>query len=896
MKLIALVFCAFAFLTSVLTYNGSIYKTCKQSSFCRRCRKVEHNNSSFELLPATLNTHSDSIKVHLLNKNNGHIFLLKVEGVQGDIFRITIDEKTPLRHRYRVSDALKGPLKPDVRIKVTESKTDIIITCGQNKAVIHATPFKIDFYRNEMLFVSANAKGLFKFEHYRTKANKSNDDVDNEPGTWEEDFNSFHDSKPNGPEAVAMDFTFPQAGVLFGIPEHADSFALKSTSGGDPYRLYNLDVGEFELDNGMALYGSVPVIYGHGTKGTAGVFWMNAAETWVDIYNQDLQKNVSSSGSAAHFMSESGIVDAFILLGETPQNTFKQYTDLTGVAPLPQQAALAFHQSRWNYNDEKDVLNVSKHFDIHDIPMDTMWLDIEYTEEKKYFTWDPQTFPHPLEMIGNLTESGRHLTIIIDPHIKTANNYHVHDDCTKYGYYTKNKDGHDFEGVCWPGNSSYADFFNPVVRKYFADQYLLENFNTTTNDVFIWNDMNEPSVFSGPELTMPKDNLHNTEMGTFEHRAVHNLYGFMQTKATFDGLYRRGNGKYRPFILTRSHFAGSQRYAAIWTGDNTGDWGYLQMSLKTCLTQAVSGFSFCGSDVGGFFKDPSADLFERWHQAGAFQPFFRAHANMSTKRREPWLFPEDSKLVVRDAIRKRYTYLPFWYVMFYEHERFGYPVMRPLLSHYPHDPETFAIDNQYLLADRLLVHPVAQEGATKVDVYFPRHSATGDGDLWYDIDDYTVYDSVGYVSIPVNRNKIPVFQRGGTIVPKKEHVRQASTLMKNDPYTLIVCLDRYQEANGTLYADDEQSFEYRNGKYIYVQIEFKKNVLSSKRIDPSAKFDTQVSIERVVITGLDKAPQSATLSTSSNNVALEVIKNENSYSISKATVNIADEWKIILNY
>lgn len=410
--------------------------------------------------------------------------------------------------------------------------------------------------------------------------------------------------------------------------------------------------------------------------------------------------------------------------------------------------------------------------------------------------------------------------------------------------------------------------------------------------------MNEPSVFESVEKTMPKDNLHTTEMGIYEHRAVHNLYGFMHTKSTFDGLYRRGDGKYRPFILTRSHFAGSQRYAAIWTGDNTADWGYLQASLKMCLTQAVSGFSFCGSDVGGFFNDPSAELFARWHQAGAFQPFFRAHSASSTKRREPWLFSEATKLVVRDAIRKRYTYLPMWYVMFYEHERFGYPVMRPLLTHYPHDPETFKIDNQYLLSDRLLVHPVTQEGVTGVDVYFPRKSGNGDGDLWYDIDDYTVIDSVGYVSIPVDSYKIPVFQRGGTIIPKKEQVRRASTLMKNDPYTLIVCLDKFEEANGTLYSDDEQSYEYRNGKYIYSRITFKANILSSKLIDSNATFETLASVGVIVIAGLDNTPKLATLRTSTETTIIGVIKGERSYRIllPDKRVNIADEWDITLNF
>lgn len=450
-------------------------------------------------------------------------------------------------------------------------------------------------------------------------------------------------------------------------------------------------------------------------------------------------------------------------------------------------------------------------------------------------------------------------------------------------------------GWCWPGASSYPDLFNPVVRKYLADQYLLENFQTTTKDVFIWNDMNEPSVFNGPEVTMPKDTVHHTEIGTYEHRVVHNLYAHMHLISTFDGLLRRGQGNVRPFILTRGHFSGSQRYAAIWTGDNMGEWSHLVASLKMCLTQAVSGFSFCGADVGGFFKNPEPELLERWYQTGAFQPFFRAHAHIDTKRREPWLFPEATKLVIRDAIRKRYTYLPLWYVLFFEHERFGFPVMRPLLAHYPRDPETFAIDNQYLLGDKFLVHPVTQQGATKVDVYFPRNSVTGEGDLWYDIDDYTLYDSVGYVSIPVNSYKIPVYQRGGTIIPKKERVRRASTLMKNDPYTLIVALDRFKNANGTLYADDEQSFEYRNGKYIYSQIEFKNNVLSSKFIDPNATFETLSWIERVVIVGLDKVPQSATLKTASKRVTLDVIKNERSIIVRKPAVSIAEPWEITLN-
>lgn len=538
--------------------------------------------------------------------------------------------------------------------------------------------------------------------------------------------------------------------------------------------------------------------------------------------------------------------------------------------------------------------SVNQKFDEYDIPMDIMWLDIEYTDNKKYFTWDPHHFPNPLGMIQNLTAVGRHLTIIIDPHIKRDSSYFFHNDCTDRGYYTKNKDGNDYEGWCWPGSASYPDLYNPEVRKYFADQYLLENFKQSTADVMLWNDMNEPSVFNGPEVTMPKDNIH---YGGFEHRHVHNLYAHMQLMSTFDGLTRRSAGAQRPFILTRGHYAGSQRYSAIWTGDNAADWGHMAASIKMCLSESVAGFSFCGADVGGFFGNPDAELFERWYQVGSFQPFFRSHAHIDTKRREPWLYPESTRLLIRDAIRKRYSYLPLWYTMFYEHERFGLPVMRPLLSQYPKDPETFAIDNEYLLGDRLLVRPVLQQGATSVEVYFPRHTQGGAGDFWYDIDDLHRIDTAGYVTVPVDSHKLPVYQRGGTIVPKKERVRRASTLMINDPYTYVICLDQSQSAKGTVYLDDEKSYEYRQGKYIYTNLKFSVNVLTSEPVDVDATFPSQSWLERIVIAGLDKVPKSATLSSATGKpVTLDIIQQTNHIVVRKPGISVRESWKITLNF
>lgn len=250
-------------------------------------------------------------------------------------------------------------------------------------------------------------------------------------------------------------------------------------------------------------------------------------------------------------------------------------------------------------------------------------------------------------------------------------------------------------------------------------------------------------------------------------------------------------------------------------------------SIPMCLSEAVAGFSFCGADIGGFFGNPEPELMERWYQLGAFLPFFRAHSHIDTKRREPWLFPEASKLVMRDAIRKRYSYLPFWYTQFYEHERDGAPIMRPMLSQYPKDKQVFHLDQQFLVGDKLMVRPVLEKGAKMVDVYFAAVDGAKETELWYDVDDWSKVNRVGWEKVPVNSYKVPVFQRGGTIVPKKERIRRSAVLMQNDPLTLNVAVDKSNNAQGTVYVDDEKSFEYRNGKYLYLSVEFNGHEITS---------------------------------------------------------------------
>ncbi|XP_054006859.1 neutral alpha-glucosidase AB [Hylaeus anthracinus] len=897
--------------------NRDTFKTCDQSSFCRRCRKVEPGKSPYQLLVDTFTHNESTINIDLFNKDTGVLYILQLTALKNNTFRLHINEKNPLHPRYEPTEALQDQPQISELTLVERTSDHITVKNGVNKVILYPTPFKVDLYSEDALVVSANARGLMRFEHHRVKPKKPEeenaenvdathnsqfpgDGAEDDPGAWDENFKTHHDSKPLGPEAVALDFSFPGADHAYGIPEHADSFALKSTKQIDPYRLYNLDVFEYETNNRMSIYGAIPVLYAHGKDRTTGIFWHNVAETWIDILSSadnNVVENIVNlvSGSAkksqvdAHFMSESGVIDVFFMLGPKPLDVFKQYTVLTGTAPLPQMFSLGYHQSRWNYNDQDDVMQIAESFDVHDIPMDVMWLDIEYTDQKKYFTWDPRKFSNPIEMLHNLTAKGRKLVVIIDPHIKRDTNYFIHNDATNMGYYVKTRDGKDYEGWCWPGPTSYLDFFNPKVREYFISQYSLDKF-PSTNDLYIWNDMNEPSVFNGPEVTMPKDLIHH---GGWEHRHVHNINGHLMIMCTYEALFKRSGGTLRPFILTRSFFAGSQRYAAMWTGDNMAEWDHLRASYPMCLSVAISGMSFCGADVAGFFKNPDTELFIRWNQAGAWLPFFRQHSHIESKRREPWTFNEETTQIVRETFRMRYSYLPLWYTIFRDYEVNGNPVIRPLWAHYPTETETYTIDDEILIGDSILVHPVFQPSVTDVNVYFP-----GEGKVtWYDVDTMQPYRQPGIVNVPVTLHKIPVFQRGGSIVPRKMRIRRSTVAMKNDPYTLVVITDSNGKANGTLYIDDETSFEYRHGKYLYLRLNFEENKLTSTFIDKLASYQTESWLERVDIANPPQGITSAVLTSRSlGKVTLEAKYNPNNniLTVRKPGVNMGEEWTIEL--
>ena len=623
---------------------------------------------------------------------------------------------------------------------------------------------------------------------------------------------------------------------------------LHCRGGGDgkydqPYRMYNSDIFEYELDSPMTLYGTIPFMQAQKKDSTVGVFWLNAAELWVDIDKSTEATNPLSFGTSgatstrSHWFFESGLIDVFVMLGPTPRDVSNAYGELTGYTQLPQQFAIAYHQCRWNYVTDQDVRDVDRKFDRHNIPYDVIWLDIDYLDDKQYFMWNPLTFSDPLGMQEQLDEHSRKLVAIIDPHVKRKEGYYVHDEMKSKDLAVKNSRGDEWEGHCWPGASLWVDCFNPAAIEWWKSLFRYDRFKGSMQNTFIWNDMNEPSVMNGPEHSMPRDNIHH---GDWEHRDIHNLNGLTFHNATYQAMATRDDFKnyekptIRPFVLTRSFFAGSQRLGAMWTGDNQAIWSHLAAALPMILNNGISGYPFSGADVGGFMGNPSSELLARWYQAGSFYPFFRAHAHIDTKRREPYLIQEPYKRYVAQAIRLRYSLLPAWYTAFHTASVEGVPIVRPMWWQHPGDEQGFAMDDQMYLGDTgLLVKPVTEQGKESVDIHLPAEESPAP---YYDYFTYTSYRGPakgGSVSVAAPLDTLPLLMRAGHIIPRRDRPRRSSGLMANDPFTLVITLDPAKVssdstatiAEGSLYHDDGQSYMYENGARIHRQFTFTANGL-----------------------------------------------------------------------
>ncbi|XP_011099673.1 probable glucan 1,3-alpha-glucosidase [Sesamum indicum] len=912
------------FVNCCFSWKKDEFRNCNQTPFCKRARSRKPGACS--LIATDVSVSDGDLVAKLISKENNQEnsenqgkpikpLVIRISAYQDGVMRVKIDEDQslgPRKKRFEVPDVIVPEfLEKKLWLqRLKEEKNEdgsgilsFVYLSDGFEGVIRHDPFEV-FVRESgkkgKKVLSLNSNGLFDFEQLRDKKEENED--------WEERFRSHTDTRPYGPQSISFDVSFYDADFVYGIPEHATSLALKPTKGpgvedSEPYRLFNLDVFEYIHDSPFGLYGTVPFMISHGkSRGSSGFFWLNAAEMQIDVLGPGWNDEFSSvlmlpsdqKRVDTLWMSEAGVVDAFFFVGPGPKDVVKQYTSVTGAPALPQLFAIAYHQCRWNYRDEEDVFSVDAKFDEHDIPYDVLWLDIEHTDGKRYFTWDKMLFPNPQEMQMKLAAKGRHMVTIVDPHIKRDDSYFIHKEASQKGYYVKDATGKDFDGWCWPGSSSYLDMVNPEIRSWWADKFSYDNYVGSTPSLYIWNDMNEPSVFNGPEVSMPRDALH---YGNVEHRELHNAYGYYFHMATADGLVKRGDGKDRPFVLSRAFFPGSQRYGAVWTGDNSAEWDHLRVSVPMILTLGLTGISFSGADVGGFFGNPDTELLVRWYQLGAYYPFFRAHAHHDTKRREPWLFGERNTEVIKEAIHVRYMLLPYFYTLFREANASGVPVARPLWMEFPADEKTFNNDEAFMVGNSLLVQGIYTQRAKHVSVYLPGDQS------WYDMKTGTAYKGGATHKLEVSDDSIPAFQRAGTIIPRKDRFRRSSTQMENDPYTLVIALNSSKAAEGELYVDDGKSFQFQKGAYIHRRFTFSNGKLTSSNLAPAtaalSKFTSDCTVERIILLGLSPEPKTASVEPGNEKVDIELGplvlregKGQSVLTIRKPNVRISDDWTI----
>jgi len=549
---------------------------------------------------------------------------------------------------------------------------------------------------------------------------------------------------------------------------------------GENITLWNTDNYKYSLAEGKRLYQSHPWVLGVNADGTA--FGVIADNTW---------KQEIDLSDSIRFISDGPAFRIIIIKRNSPQEVVKELANLTGKIEMPPLWSLGYQQCRYSYIPDTRIKNLADTFRIKNIPCDVIWMDIDYMERFKVFTFDKVKIPDPKGVNDYLHQKGFRSIWMIDPGVKIEKDYFVYESGTKGDHWVQTADRKEFNGKVWPGACVFPDYTIPATRTWWSGLYT--NFMNTGIDG-VWNDMNEPSVFDGPDGTMPESNWHRGggDLPAGSHLRYHNVYGMLMVKASRDGIMNVNPDK-RPFVLSRSGFLGSNRYAATWTGDNCGTVDNMKLSIPMTLNLGLSGQPFSGPDLGGFTGMTTPDLFGQWVAMGAFFPFMRGHASNDANNKEPWAFGKEIEDVSRVALNRRYRMLPYFYTLFHEASNNGMPVMRPVFFDDPKDTtlrkeqQAFLVGNDVLIIPKWAVRPHLPKGIWRTASIAGENSNT-------------------------DKYQADVRIKGGAIIPMG-NIIQNTTQYSLDSLTLFVSLDGNGEARGTLYEDAGEGFRYQKGEY-----------------------------------------------------------------------------------
>ena len=559
------------------------------------------------------------------------------------------------------------------------------------------------------------------------------------------------------------------------------------------YTDWNFDMFGFQ-ESTDPIYKSIPFFLGLRKGAAYGFFLDNTYRSHFD-FGKEFR-------DAYSFGAEGGELNYYFFYGPDPKRVVSDFSALVGRTPLPPLFALGFQQCRYSYYPESQVREIAAEFRKRKIPVDVLYLDIDYQEKNRPFTIDRERFPHFEQMVKDLKQEGIKLIAITDLHIAALPNagYKPYDEGIAHDYFVHNPDGSVYVGPVWPGPSVFPDFTRSAVRDWWGTLYT--EFTKMGIRGF-WNDMNEPAVFVLPQKTMPLDTVHYVEDRKTDHREIHNVFGMENVHATHDALLKL-QPNLRPFVLTRAAYAGTARYAATWTGDNTASWDHMRLSVAQLNNLGLSAYPLVGDDIGGFNGSATPELLTRWTELGVFNPFFRAHAAKETRNREPWVDGPEHEAIRKRYIETRYRLLPYIYTGMEETSRTGIPLMRPMFLEFPDDPKLATNASEFMFGSRLLVAARLWPFVGPYEVILPQ------GD-WADY--WTGGGIHGGQTIKIDppMDTLPVYVRAGTILPEQPVVQNTDETPKG-PLELKVFPG--PNCSGSLYQDDGNTFAYQKGEYL----------------------------------------------------------------------------------
>ncbi len=566
------------------------------------------------------------------------------------------------------------------------------------------------------------------------------------------------------------------------------------------------------------LYKTFPFFIGLHDGLTYGIFFDNTHKSYFDF-------GATTDEQMSWFGADDGDMNYYFFGAQSVAKIIEDYTWLTGRMEMPPLWSLGYQQCRWSYESADEVLAIAENFKKLKIPADVIYCDIDYMDNYKIFTWNGETFPDPKAMIDKLKEMNFRLVTIVDPGIRVEPGYRQYDEGVENGYFASYPNGENYVANVWPGRCHFPDFFREGVRKWWGEAFTAL---TEPGVEGFWNDMNEPAAWGHNIPWMVK-------FGEHYMPEVRNVYGMQMARATYEGT-KKLLGNKRPFVLTRAAYSGTQRYSAIWTGDNSAYDAHMLLGARMVTALGITGMSFVGVDIGGFSENPTPELMVRWNSLGVYTPMFRNHAAKGTIYREPWRWGKKNEAIIRKDIEQRYRLLPYIYSSYYQSHQTGMPLSRTLAINYTNDPIIYDVkyQNQFLFGDAIMVAPV-ESTKFEEEVYLP------DGE-WYRLGTDEKFTGKQVIHADAPLDDLPVFIKAGGIVPMQNLVQ--STSEKGDG-VLNVHIWYSEKANSFIYyEDDGATYDYEKGIYYKRTFHFdtEKRMIWLSEVEGSfvSKFETTI--------------------------------------------------------